>query len=1179
MSVRAATTAGSIKRGLLLLVVSLLLGLATAAPPALAAQTHLPKGVVGTGELTTPEGLAVDQSNGDLYVADRGTGLVKRFDATGAPAPFSAGSNGIGPFTLPEGSNQIAVDSSGGVNDGHLYVANGERIEAFLPNGQPAPFSGSAAYISGNAITGLPTGSFTAPGSNGLNVDSHGDIYVADGSGLIQIFAPSGEALTSFLTRYPSTVVPDSTGFTYAGFGQIGYLSGYKPSSYPPTGATTYEESTLPFTPGRAVAVDPGNDQVYVTAPEDSVAQYASAADGNGPIDEFAVGGTFAEVSGIAVDRSGGAGEGDVYVASGAEVDRFGPLVALPDVVTAPASSVDSTAKSAVLNGTVDPAGVETTECVFEYGPTTTYGQTAPCEETATEIGAGEVPVPVEAELTGLADGDYHFRLAAANGNGAIKGGDQTFSIVNAPTIAGESAEPGQVEAQLVAQINPGNLQTQYRFEYGTTAAYGSSTQSANIAKGLSTVRAALGVVGLQPETTFHFRAVASNASGTVYGPDTTFTTNLGSAAGGCPNESLRIGPSALLPECRAYEMVSPVDKNGGGVFPINNTQAVASGDAIEYLSTNSFAGAPANVLNAYIARRGEGGWDTTGIDARQFNPDSFIEISSFATSEDLSKSLQFSFVALAPGAIEGGMNLYERDNVTGERTLVAAEPRNFRGQKLEELISRSSTHYGGGTSNWSRVYFNVRAALTPGAEAGVQNLYEFSNGRLSLVELPAMGSELAQPAAGLSITPDGRTLFLQSRAGYYYVSKEGAAPKLITASQRRGEEGQPIAPEGFTFSKNGAFAFFVSGAPLTDDAATESRGSLYRYDVSSGKLNDLTPVESPMVTYINQVSEDGSRVIVTADGALAPGSIPAEEPFNFNLFAWHQGEGFSEIGEPDPSAREGVVFEQLQVSPNGRYVAIGTFLSLTSADVPSASCPTNPVFFNPPEACRDIYVYDAVEKTFTCVSCNGPGAGFSNLPASQFTNVITGAPVHSVLDDGSVFFDTPNKLVPRDSNGVGDVYRYRDGSTTLISTGTDPDDSIFAEATPSGHDIFFRTSQRLVGQDVDSRIDLYDARVEGGIASQNPAGSLAPCEGDACKGAATSPPPPLGSKVGAAQDLCKAAAGRAAKARKAANRLATKAKKANGKQAKALRKHASQERKKAKKLTKQNTQCRRQGK
>src|SRR5205807_10196291 len=76
-----------------------------------------------------------------------------------------------------------------------------------------------------------------------------------------------------------------------------------------------------------------------------------------------------------------------------------------PTVKTEPASAVSQT--SATLNATVNPNGLEVTECKFEYGTTTSYGSSAPCTPTP---GSGTSAVVVSASISNLtANTTYHF--------------------------------------------------------------------------------------------------------------------------------------------------------------------------------------------------------------------------------------------------------------------------------------------------------------------------------------------------------------------------------------------------------------------------------------------------------------------------------------------------------------------------------------------------------------------------------------------------------------------------------------------------------------------------------------------------------------------------------------------------------------------------------------------------
>jgi hypothetical protein len=99
-----------------------------------------------------------------------------------------------------------------------------------------------------------------------------------------------------------------------------------------------------------------------------------------------------------------------------------------PTVATTAAATVTRTL--ATLNGTVNPNGSTVSDCHFEYGPTTSYGSTAPC---ASLPGSGTSAVAATASVGNLSPAiTYHFRVSATNGGGTSPGSDQTFTTLAA---------------------------------------------------------------------------------------------------------------------------------------------------------------------------------------------------------------------------------------------------------------------------------------------------------------------------------------------------------------------------------------------------------------------------------------------------------------------------------------------------------------------------------------------------------------------------------------------------------------------------------------------------------------------------------------------------------------------------------------------------------------------------
>jgi N-acetylneuraminic acid mutarotase len=192
-----------------------------------------------------------------------------------------------------------------------------------------------------------------------------------------------------------------------------------------------------------------------------------------------------------------------------------------PVVITNPATYVASF--SATLNGTVDPHGLTTT-VYFQYGTTTSYGST-----TASQSKTGNTYQNVGVNISGLAASTtYHFRIVATNSAGTKYGSDTTFTTLSGTGPPVVTTNPAtnvtSSSATLNGTVDPHGLTTTVYFQYGTTTSYGHVTTSQS--KTGNTYQAvAANISGLSASTTYHFRIVATNSAGTVYGSDRTFTT------------------------------------------------------------------------------------------------------------------------------------------------------------------------------------------------------------------------------------------------------------------------------------------------------------------------------------------------------------------------------------------------------------------------------------------------------------------------------------------------------------------------------------------------------------------------------------------------------------------------------------------------------------------------------
>ncbi len=195
-----------------------------------------------------------------------------------------------------------------------------------------------------------------------------------------------------------------------------------------------------------------------------------------------------------------------------------------PTVITDPLTVITPT--SATLNGIVNPNGDET-DYYFEYGTTTNYGSTVQGSPPSPLDGCDDIYV--SAYITRLLPNTtYYFRLVAPNIADVVYGQDQTFHTLPAPPDATTtpSSDVTSRAATLNGTVNPNCSGTSYYFEYGKTTSYElGHTPEQSAGSGCDPTLVAIGVSGLEPSTTYHFRLVASNGEDDVYGDDLTFET------------------------------------------------------------------------------------------------------------------------------------------------------------------------------------------------------------------------------------------------------------------------------------------------------------------------------------------------------------------------------------------------------------------------------------------------------------------------------------------------------------------------------------------------------------------------------------------------------------------------------------------------------------------------------
>ncbi len=873
-------------------------------------------------------------------------------------------------------------------------------------------------------------------------------------------------------------------------------------------------------------------------------------------------------------------------------------VLALPALAAAPetpetvaASGV--TATTATLNGALNPgAAGEAGTYEFLYKPSVgecTEGSTAP---TPAGIALGVEKEHVSVAVSGLLPGtQYTFCLLARNAaEETTLGQPLTFTTpAVAPVVASDFATEATADsATLGAEIDPGGAATTYHFEYGTTAAYGeSTTESASVGSDDTEHGASAHIQGLAAETTYHYRVVATSAvaPGGVPGPDHTFTTQPSSAP-------------FVLPDGRAYEMVTPVEKGDGLLPPSGLTfvllgafQSSTNGDKFAYSSQTPFSGAQAGAPNSYLATRGPSGWASQDLTPPQA-PTKFItqypkivgysadlSKATFADGENENGGSGLTDGEDSPPLVSGepphNLNLFLRDNETGSyRLMDVTPPGTLPGETSPE----------GASADYSHVFFRTMAQLTPGALGGTGNLYQWAGGVVSLVgQIPVApatscgigGSPCIAAPAGASlgvstnghgyehinaVSPDGSKVFFRDSVaiveGQLYMRENGTTTVEISASQKTNGSGPGgTDPNGRRFprywpaSADGSKAFFTSCEQLTNDSTADSApdgheicvggeddrpigNDLYQYDTVSGVLSDLTvdrngdPFGADVLGVLG-ASADGSYVYFVANGVLASGARlgncdygnGAETPGQAcNLYVAHDGVTtfIAQLDWSDRSDWDGEF--TARVTPDGLHMAFESVRSLTGYDntiADGASTCDRKIADEEPMGsdprCSEVYLYDAVSGQLACASCNPSGTrpiGPSRLDAeSEEAEVFPFEYLpRNLSEDGTrVFFESVDALVPGDVNGKWDVYEYEGGGARLISDGTSSSDSTFLDAGPSGDDVFFDTRAQLVPQDIDQKLDIYDARVGGGFA---PTASPLSCEGEACKA------PPSGQAV-----------------------------------------------------------------
>jgi hypothetical protein len=820
-------------------------------------------------------------------------------------------------------------------------------------------------------------------------------------------------------------------------------------------------------------------------------------------------------------------------------------------VTTEDASALDPT--SASLNGSLDPDGMAT-EYHFDFGISTDYAQKTP----KVTMGAGSgVTRVAPAQLTGLQTGRiYHYRLVAKNSLGTTKGADHTLLVPGTPRILSVRAtDVANTSAELHAEINPVGFDTSYHFEYGITPSYGQSLPSVDIGDGSSPQAVAGPLSNLETGVTYHFRVVATNKWGTAYTPDTTFTF----VPQSCPNSHIRQQTSATyLPDCRAYELVSPGNAGPLLMFPggITNPQlqyifsfltlksppnAYGQASSPARFGFFGYAGAitglhpPNGLIDRYVSTRTTDGWVTT-FPGRTGDQTELSVNPLCSMSMDKCIDYQTSFLTNTPSSEAPFVW-----NVDG--SALGRWPTNL------DVVPHGTEYIGDKRPSPDFSHFVFSSRNVPFAAGGLDtspgSVYdnEIASNTVRIASTLPSGEPIPKDAGPSdeyikipAVSTDGSHILMSTVAPgsnvHLYMRVDGRVSYDIT-------NGAAVKFVGMT--ADGSKVVFTSAAQLTPDDTdlsvdmfswSEATDTITRVSQGNGNGNSDTCTAQWTglcdVSALSTARPDLDDAVASGNGSVYFYSPEQLDPANpgvlneRNLYLYRDGHvHYVTTFEPHTQV------DRVQMTPDGSRSAFLTTARLTNYDNSS------PNYTGHLTAWEEMYTYDDETGGIVCASCipTGEPPTINYLEASgsptsvQLRDVMASTSGRFMSDDGRVVFATADRLVPADTNGKIDVYEFTENRPQLITTGTGdrdmqsrsllyPSTNIGVEGiSADGVDIYFSTFQTLVPQDGNgSFVKFYDARAGGGFPytpSSLPCAAADECHGDA---SIASPEPQVGT-------------------------------------------------------------------
>jgi hypothetical protein len=682
--------------------------------------------------------------------------------------------------------------------------------------------------------------------------------------------------------------------------------------------------------------------------------------------------------------------------------------------------------------------------------------------------------------------------------------------------------------------------------------------------RALASFMSTAGVAGL-------LTVAASTASAAETCPNQSFRTGLSAALSDCRAYEL-VSPPAVQPYFETFGFFQNV-AFAGAIFgaELGTTASQNSLDSgIAFFSTVAEPSSPTDGPD-YLSIRGPAGWATKNL-----IPPQSTEISvgclpyMIAWSANLERGVLadglahfnengdsgcgFDEPGLVPGeSREGTENLFVRDSSADTYRLInqaglLGEPANavYQGgssdlgviafSEVPRAAAKSKYYvWAGGTDRLLTVLPNGEATEGQIANAAVK-IGAGANG------------DPTSPTFSHAVAPDGSRIEF-SAGGNLYSRVNPGAPQ--SAFDEAGECDEPakactvqldssesVVPGGGGVfeggsGEDGSVVYFTDANRLTSDStATAEAPDLYEYDFhkpGGERLRDITVDQTPgehadVLGYVgtNENGVAGEWVYFVATGVLASNedsahaSAVAGKP---NLYVAHRGVTtfVATLAETTDSCDWENRCMSARVSSNGRYLGFDSLEELTGVNNVDANSGT-------PD--QNIFLYDGGEDELSCVSCGTSGVApvapaSIRLPEGVFINGVAQVLYlqRNVSDNGQVFFDTPNPLLPGARSGgeletQSNVYEYQAGELHLLSAGPAETSSFFYEASPDGRDVYLVTSQVLTPGASSVAVSIYDAKVDGGFSSPA-ASNPEPCSGEGCSGPqapGVQPPPVISS-------------------------------------------------------------------